>query len=232
MRHGTLHRRLVAADDHLAGAVVIGDGANLALRRRLGDAARRLEIEPQQRCHRAGAHRDRALHREAPALQQPRRLGERERAGGGQRRILAKRMAGDESHMTGHVEPALALEHPHHREAHRHQRRLRVLGQRQLFLRPLEHQPRQLLTQRLVDLLEDLARRREGAGEVASHADGLRALSGEDQRARHRRAALRRDRRTGNCSPCTAPPHRRSACSPRRPASRPSPCHSRGCRFD
>ena len=42
-----------------------------------------------------------------------------------------------------------------HRQAHRHQRRLGVLGQGQIGFRPLEHQPRQALAQRVVDLLED-----------------------------------------------------------------------------
>ena len=75
--------------------------------------------------------------------------------------------------------PPSRFEHAHHREARRHQRRLRVLGQGELAFRSFEHQPREVLRQRLVDLLEDLARRRKGRGEVAPHADRLRALSGK-----------------------------------------------------
>ena len=64
-----------------------------------------------------------------------------------QRRIFAERMAGDVGGVPADVEPGLVLEHPDHREARRHQRRLGILGQRQLAFRPLEHQPRQRLRQ-------------------------------------------------------------------------------------
>ncbi len=60
----------------------------------------------------------------------------------------------------------------------------------ELALRPLEHQPRQMLAQRFVDFLEGLARGGEGVGELAAHADGLRPLAGEDQRAAHGRGAI------------------------------------------
>ena len=46
---------------------------------------------------------------------------------------------------------------------------------------PFEHQLRELLPQRLVDLLEHLAGGGEGGGEVAAHADGLAALAREDE---------------------------------------------------
>ena len=53
------------------------------------------------------------------------------------------------------VDTVLLAQHGEHRHADRHQRRLRVLGQRQLGFRTLRHQPRQVLAQRLVDLVED-----------------------------------------------------------------------------
>jgi hypothetical protein len=61
-------------------------------------------------------------------------------------------MAGDEGDMPRDIEPAVAFEHAHYREAHGHQRRLRILREGELSLGPLEHQPRQVLPQRLVIL--------------------------------------------------------------------------------
>src|SRR5258708_29556241 len=62
----------------------------------------------------------------------------------------------------------------------RQNRRLRVLGGRELVLRPLEHQPTQGDAQGLVDCVEHLARRREAPGEVFGHPDFLGALSGTE----------------------------------------------------
>ena len=53
------------------------------------------------------------------------------RAGRGERRILAERMAGDELDRAGEAEALLALQHAHDRQRHGHQRRLGILGQRQ-----------------------------------------------------------------------------------------------------
>ena len=173
-----LDRRLGAADHDLPGRVVVGGRADRTrlLRRGLGDRRRRLEIGAEQRRHGAFADRHRLLHGAPAPLQEPRGVAERQRAGRGQRRIFAERMPGHERDPVGDPHAALALDHPHHRQAHRHQRRLGVLGQGQLQLRPLEHQPRQPLLQRLVDLLERLARRRKGFRQRPPHADGLRPL--------------------------------------------------------
>ena len=46
---------------------------------------------------------------------------------------------------------------------------------------PLEHQAGKLLLQGFVDFLEHLAGGGKGAGEVASHTDGLAALAREDE---------------------------------------------------
>ena len=58
---------------------------------------------------------------------------------------------------------------------------LGVLGQAQLVVRPLEHQLREILVQCVVDLLEDLARRREGVGQRLAHANFLRPLAGKNE---------------------------------------------------
>ncbi len=85
-------------------------------------------------------------------------------------------MPGDIGDAAAQLETRLRLEHPHYGEARRHQRRLRVFGQRQIALRPVEHQPRQRLGQGVVDLLIKTARCREGVGEIATHPDRLRSL--------------------------------------------------------
>ena len=54
------------------------------------------QIEPEDRRHGALPDRHRLLHRLAADLQQLCRVGERERARGAERRILAERVAGDE----------------------------------------------------------------------------------------------------------------------------------------
>ena len=91
----------------------------------------------------------------------------REGAGGGQRRIFAERMAGDERRVAREIEAGLGLQHAQGRERHRHQRRLGVLGQRQRVGRALPHERGELLAERRVDLVEHGARRRGNASASA-----------------------------------------------------------------
>ena len=88
------------------------------------------------------------------------------------------------------LKSALVLQHAQHGQADRHQGRLGVLGQGQIRLRPLEHEPAQALAQRIVDLLEDEARRAEGLGERTPHADGLGSLAREDEAGGHSEFSL------------------------------------------
>ena len=189
LRRGQRDRALdglaMPADDDLSRAVVVRDGADLAVGRRLGDLARGLDVEAEQRRHRPDADRHRLLHRLAAALDEPGGIADRQRARRRQRRILAERMTGDIGGVTPDVEAAVAFEHADDREARRQQRRLRVLGQHQLAFRTLEHQPRQMLRQRVVDFVEQIARRREGLGERLAHAGRLRSLSGKDESPFH-----------------------------------------------
>ena len=112
----------------------------------------------------------------APALYTP---------GGGQRGIFAERMAGDEFGVAGEAEPCFGFENADDGERHGHQRRLRVLRQRQRVLRALEDRLAQFFAERLVDFGEDLPRRREGVGERLAHADRLAALPGKYECDRH-----------------------------------------------
>ena len=95
-RDGALDRRLVAGDHDLGAAIVVGRIADLALRRLAGDLEGRVEFEAEQRRHGALPDRHGALHGIAADPQKPRRIGDRQAAGGGKRRIFAERMAGDE----------------------------------------------------------------------------------------------------------------------------------------
>src|SRR3954470_4372384 len=101
---GALDRLRVTAEHDLARGVVVRDRADLALRSGLGDLARSLNLKTEERRHRALADRHRLLHRLAAALDEPRRVGHREGAGGGQRRIFAEGMAGDIGGALDHVE--------------------------------------------------------------------------------------------------------------------------------
>ncbi len=172
-----LDRRLVAADDHLAGRVVVGRLADFLVLGFLGDRTRLVDIQAEQRCHSPFADRNRLLHRAPSGAQEPCRVGKLERASDGQRRILPERMAGHEVRLFLEREPALVLEHPRRGDAYRHQRRLGVLGERQLVLRPLEHEPGQVLGKRFVDFLVDLPCLGVGLGQRLAHADRLRSLA-------------------------------------------------------
>src|SRR5690606_17947654 len=88
-------------------------------------------------------------------------------------------MTRDAITLGGDREPPLVLEYAQYRDGMGHDRRLGVLGQRKLFLRPLAHDPRQVLRERLVDFLENLARRSAGFSQFPAHADLLAALPRE-----------------------------------------------------
>ena len=66
-----------------------------AVARRRRDLLRRLEIDAEQRRHRADAFGHRLLHGVAAHAQEPRRVADREAAGRRERGIFAERMAGD-----------------------------------------------------------------------------------------------------------------------------------------
>ena len=119
--------------------------------------------------------RHRRLHGVAADAQQPRRVGDREHAGRGKRRIFAERMAGDIGNLVLQRKAA-RFQRPDRRHRHRHQRRLRVGGQRQRLFRPFPDQLRQLLAERVVDLVEHAPRLGKRVGQILAHADGLAAL--------------------------------------------------------
>ena len=125
-RDGALDGRLVAGDDDLAGAVVVGDVADLALRRLAGDLGGNLDLEADERRHGADAYGRRVLHSVAADAQEPRRVVELQASSSGKRRVLAERVARHERGVPAQFEPGFGLEHPHHRHADGHECRLRV----------------------------------------------------------------------------------------------------------
>ena len=67
----------------------------------------------------------------------------------------------------------------------RHERGLRVPGEREFALLTLEHEARKALAEGLVDLLKHRAGGRKRIVKVAAHADRLGALTGKDDGRRH-----------------------------------------------
>jgi hypothetical protein len=82
---GAIDRGLVAGDDHLSAAIVVGGLADLPLRRLLGDLQGGLVVEAKQSGHRAGANRHGFLHCETAGAKQPRGVGNRQAAGRSER---------------------------------------------------------------------------------------------------------------------------------------------------
>ena len=107
------------------------------LRRLAGDLQGGVEFEPEERRHGALPDRNGALHGIAADAQEPGRIGNRQAAGGGKRRIFAERVAGDEGRVALQVEPGFGLEHPERRQADRHQGRLGVGRQGQFLGRAI-----------------------------------------------------------------------------------------------
>ena len=89
-------------------------------------------------------------------------------------------MTGDERR-AAYAHAEFHFENAHHRQAHRHQRGLGVLRQRELVFGAFAHQLEQLLSQGVIDLLEDFPRRAERLCQVRPHADSLAALTGKEK---------------------------------------------------
>ena len=190
--HRAFDRGLVARHHHLTGAVVVGGLADLALCGFRRHRRRRVEFQPDQRRHGAHADRHRLLHRQPAHPQQAGGVGNGERAGGGERRIFAERMAGDELRVARKLEPGLVLQHAHHRERDRHQRRLRILGKRERLDRAVENDVAELGAERRVDFVEYPLRGHEIRGQRLAHAHRLAALAGKYESDRHAPNNLRR----------------------------------------
>jgi hypothetical protein len=184
-RHGPFHGRLMARNDHLGTAVVVGRIADLALRRLAGDLEGGLVLKPEKRRHGALPHWNGALHGIAADPQQAGGIGDGEAAGGGERRIFAQRVAGDKGGMFPEIEAGLGLQNPDRRQAHGHQGRLRVGRQGQLLRRSFPHDGGKFLGESLVHLVENGPGLRKGIGKGFAHSNRLAPLTGENECALH-----------------------------------------------
>jgi hypothetical protein len=95
-------------------------------------------------------------------------------------------MAGDEARVAANIESGFRFENARRGQTDRHQRRLRIGGQGQVSLRTFEHQSGQILSERAVDLGEDMPCRRILLGEGFAHADRLRPLPWKHESCQHR----------------------------------------------
>ena len=175
----------VARDHDLGAAIVVGRIADLALSRLAGDFEGHVVFEAEKRGHGALPHRNGVLHGIAADPQKPGRIGDRQAAGGGKRRIFAERMTGDEGGVLPEIETGLGLQHPDRRQAHRHQGRLGVGRQGQLLGGPFPHEGGELLGESLIHLVEHGLGLRKGIGKGLAHSDRLASLARENECALH-----------------------------------------------
>src|SRR5881296_801216 len=192
-RGRALHRRPMARDDDLLGRVHVRDADDLTLRRVRAHPLDLAQVEPHNRRHRARPHRHGILHQRAALAHDAYRIGEPQGAGHDERRVFPETVARGERGL----EAAFGARGGR-RDRRRENRGLGVGGQREVRLRTLEHEPRQVEAERLVRLLEDRLRARGRRVEPLAHPDRLRALAGEEKRDRgHRWSGLREAARRG-----------------------------------
>src|SRR3989442_944645 len=192
-RGRALHRRPMARDDDLLGRVHVRDADDLTLRRVHAHPLDLAQVEPHDRRHRARPHRHGILHQRAALAHDAYRIGEPQGAGHDERRVFPETVARGERGL----EAAFGARGGR-RDRRREDRGLGVGGQREVRLRTLEHEPRQVEAERLVRLLEHRLRARGRRVEPLAHPDRLRALAGEEKRDRgHRWSGLREAARLG-----------------------------------
>ena len=126
------------------------------------------------------------MHGLAAELQETRSVGEGQGTRRAEGRVLAKGVAGHEGGAVN-ADPEFPLQRPHHGKTDSHEGGLSVFRQGELVLGTLPHQGGELLAKGLVDLLEDLAGRSKGNGQVGAHADGLAALARKQKGKTHDR---------------------------------------------
>ena len=182
-----LHRALMARNNHLRGVIVIGGLTDLqpigAIGGLGGDRSGGLIVKAQQCRHRANTHRHGLLHRGPPDAQQPRRIGQRQRACRAIGGIFAKAVARHEIHMRK-AKP-FGLQRAQGSNRGGHQRRLGILRQGQGFNLPLPDQRRQAFPQGFIHLLKHRPRGGIGLCQRLAHTNGLRALSGKYECSAH-----------------------------------------------
>src|SRR5579872_5214805 len=123
-----------------------------ALRDLLADLAHSRKVEPDKRRHRALARRASLLHLAAALADRTERRRKLERTSRDQRRIFAEAVARGNLGL----DAILGRKCTQRGDRRRQRRWLRIRGEAQILLRPLEAELRQLEPQRLVGLVESL----------------------------------------------------------------------------
>ena len=180
---GGLHGPALTRDHDLAGRVAVRDAED-AVRRRLDDEVRQQRVvETDDRGHPAFPTRAGCLHQPAAGAHETDRVGEVQRAGRDEGRILAHRVAGDEGRVRDVDGQGVPLRADGLEVGDRggEERRLRVLGAVEFLLGALPGEAGDGLAERLVGSGEDGGGRGRCLGERPAHADGLAALAGEDE---------------------------------------------------
>ncbi len=184
-RGGAGDGRGVSGNDHLPRRVEVGRADDLPVGRVAAGLFHERRVRSEDRGHRAGADRHGFLHVAAAPAHERDAIGEREGPGSHVRRVLAEAVPGDEAGL----EPARRQDAVGG-QADRQNRRLRVLGERELVLGPVfEHGPERhagtTVDSRGGERGLGLGQRRFRFGkrrrERLSHADLLRALPGKHE---------------------------------------------------
>ena len=172
--------------DHLAAAIVVRRLADLALRGLRGDRRGRVEVEPEQRRHGAGADRHRLLHGAAADAQKPRGVGN----------ATALPAAASAEYSPSEWPATKAASRARSRPASASSTRNAASDTAisagcafsvsvSVSAGPSHIDRRELLAERVVDLVEHLPRRRKSLGQALAHADRLAALAGKYESRRH-----------------------------------------------
>ncbi len=178
-RRDLVQAGLVAGDDDLSRAVVVGDPHAVPVRAcTLAGLIDRLDVQAKHGSHAAGADLAGELHGLGSCLYEAQGALEIERPAGYQGRKLAQGMAGDECGLEAREAGLEDLEHGH---AVREQSRLRVQGLIERVHRTLPAELGKRITEQRIGLFEDVRGERLFLHKHGSHAEGLGSLSGEEQ---------------------------------------------------
>src|SRR5690606_19570503 len=179
-----LHGRDVAADDHLAGRVVIRRHAFLALHGRVpADALDLLIPEPENGCHRPRPRLAAAVHELAAPAHRLHRGCEVEAARGHVSAEFAERVPRREADI-----PERFRDQAVHGDRVHENRGLRIVRRGQLLLGTLPRDAREVDAERVLRLAPQIARSGVALRDVAAHADELGALARKQERYQRRTA--------------------------------------------
>ena len=181
--HQAAQRRIVARDHGLPRAVVVGHDDRPVVGGLADQRAEHAVAQPDDRGHPPGPAQIGVAHQLAAAFDQPQRVVEVDRAGREHRGDLPHAVPGDDGRAElapGRLPRGAQRFEPG--DAGHEDRRLRVLGLVEVFHGAPLDQAQQVVIEQVVGALEPVLGGRVDLEHLAGHADGLRALAGEDER--------------------------------------------------